>query len=98
MGDNRRVKRRCVEEECAYKEDGVLEGRVNKTVVVPAMSPNVDMRETILKTTFGCFVGVEENGVRRFVGIKYAQVKNWLATPELITSYGNEVIDATRYG
>ena len=56
------------------------------------------MTETTLETTFGSFVGVEEDGVRKFLGIKYAQVKDWLAAPELITSYGNEVVDATRYG
>ncbi|KAI4627616.1 uncharacterized protein J4E87_004180 [Alternaria ethzedia] len=56
------------------------------------------MRHITLETTFGSFVGVEENGVRKFLGIKYAEVKNWLATPELITSYGNQIVDATRYG
>ncbi|KAI4693283.1 uncharacterized protein J4E88_001654 [Alternaria novae-zelandiae] len=56
------------------------------------------MKQTTLETTFGSFVGVEENEVRKFLGIKYALVKNWLSAPEIVTSYGNEVVDATRYG
>lgn len=56
------------------------------------------MKATVLETSFGTFAGSDQDGVRTFLGIKYAQVKNWLAAPELITSYGNKVVDATQYG
>ena len=75
-----------------------MKGRVNKSSVFPAMSSNAGMTETTLGTTFGSFMGAEENGVRKFLGIQYAQVKNWLAAPELITSYDDEVVDATQFG
>jgi len=96
--DSRRVKRRCVEEEGVYKVNSPMKSGIDKSSAFLEMTPSDDMSEKILETTFGSFVGVEEYGVRKFLGIKYAQVKNWLSAPELITSYGNDIVDATRYG
>jgi hypothetical protein len=55
-------------------------------------------QRTTLQTAFGSFVGGEENGVKRFLGIKYAKVKNWLAAPELTTGCGDEIVDVTGFG
>ncbi|KAH6873311.1 carboxylesteras-like protein [Alternaria rosae] len=62
------------------------------------MSLSGGTKATVLETSFGTFAGSDQDGARTFLGIKYAQVKNWLAAPELITSYGNKVVDATQYG
>ncbi|KAF2641577.1 para-nitrobenzyl esterase [Massarina eburnea CBS 473.64] len=53
---------------------------------------------TILKTPLGTFLGKPKDGVVQYLGIKYASLKDQLSAPELVTSYGTEVIDATSYG
>jgi hypothetical protein len=55
-------------------------------------------QNTTLQTAFGSFVGGEENGVKKFLGIKYAKVKDWLAAPELTAGCGYDVFDATGFG
>ena len=84
--------------EGVYKVVNFAKNGTERSSIFPTMFSAATMRHITLETTFGSFVGVEENGVRKFLGIKYAEVKNWLATPELITSYGNQIVDATRYG
>lgn len=81
-----------------YKVNSPMESRISKSSVFLTMTPSDYMERTTLETTFGSFVGVEEDGVRKFLGIKYAEVRNWLAAPELVTWYGNQIVDATRYG
>jgi len=87
-----------VDKKGVYKVVNYAENGIERSRIFPAMFSAGTMGQTTLETTFGSFVGVEENGVRKFLGIKYAQVKNWLAAPEIINSYGNEVVDATQYG
>ena len=87
-----------VDKEGVYKVVHFAENGIDRSSIFPAMSSAGTMKQTTLETTFGSFVGVEENEVRKFLGIKYALVKNWLSAPEIVTSYGNEVVDATRYG
>jgi hypothetical protein len=38
------------------------------------------------------------DGVAQFLGLKYATLKNRLATAELLSNYGQEPTDATKYG
>ncbi|CAG5147345.1 uncharacterized protein ALTATR162_LOCUS2023 [Alternaria atra] len=57
-----------------------------------------EMRPTTLVTDFGSFVGREEDGVRRYLGIKYARVRNWLAAPEVVDEYGGGIVNATGFG
>lgn len=38
------------------------------------------------------------NGVKQFLGLKYASIKNRLAVPELYTPAGPGIIDATQHG
>jgi carboxylesterase type B len=52
----------------------------------------------ILQTSFGTFKGKKGDGVVQYRGIKYASVRDQLSVPELVTEYGTDVVDATRYG
>jgi carboxylesterase type B len=53
---------------------------------------------TSLKSPFGTFQGKTHDAVTQYRGIKYASVKDQLSVPELVTSYGDDVIDATHFG
>ncbi|ORY15879.1 carboxylesteras-like protein [Clohesyomyces aquaticus] len=53
---------------------------------------------TTLKTDFGEFRGKNGSGVVQYLGIKYASLKDRLAVPEIVESYGEETVDATEYG
>lgn len=53
---------------------------------------------TNLKTHYGEFKGKTGAGVVQYLGIKYASLRNQLSVPEMVESYGNEVIDATKFG
>jgi hypothetical protein len=53
---------------------------------------------TILETPFGTFEGKKSDGSTQYRGIKYASVKDQLSVPELVTNYGTDIVDATRYG
>jgi carboxylesterase type B len=53
---------------------------------------------TTLKSSIGEFRGVKRDRVVQYLGIKYADLKDQLAVPELVKSYGGEVVDATRFG
>jgi carboxylesterase type B len=52
----------------------------------------------ILQTSIGTFEGKKGDGVVQYRGIKYASVRDQLSVPELMTEYGTDIIDATRYG
>lgn len=51
-----------------------------------------------LKTNFGEFKGKAGDGVVQYLGVKYATLKDRLATPVEIESYGSDVVDATQFG
>jgi carboxylesterase type B len=51
----------------------------------------------MLQTSFGTFKGKKGDGVTQYRGIKYASVRDQLSVPELVTEYGTDVVDATRY-
>ena len=53
---------------------------------------------TTLKTNIGEFRGKKGDGVEQYLGIKYASLKDQLAAPEIFSSYGEEVVDATEFG
>jgi carboxylesterase type B len=53
---------------------------------------------TLLQTCFGTFQGKRGDGVTQYRGVKYASVKDQLSAPELVTEYGDAVVDATQYG
>lgn len=56
------------------------------------------MVTTTLQTSFGAFTGEKSDGITQYRGIKYADIGNQLSPPEMVTSYGNEPIDATKFG
>ncbi|KAF2176408.1 alpha/beta-hydrolase [Zopfia rhizophila CBS 207.26] len=47
------------------------------------------------KTDFGEFRGKKGDGVVQYLGIKYGNLKDRLAVPEMVESYESEIIDAT---
>ena len=53
---------------------------------------------TTLKTSFGIFAGKQGDAVTQYLGIKYASLENQLAVPKLMTSYGDNVVDASAFG
>lgn len=65
-------------------------------------SPNhtfvISMSTTLEHADLGKLKGTAVDGTVQFRGLKYASLKNRLAPPELVTSYGSGHIDATRYG
>ncbi|KAH5347573.1 hypothetical protein HBI33_223380 [Parastagonospora nodorum] len=52
----------------------------------------------ILQLPFGTFQGKQSDGITQYLGIKYASVKDQLSPPELVTDYGDVVVDATHFG
>lgn len=42
--------------------------------------------------------GNNRDSAVEFLGIKYAELQNRFATPELVTGYGAGTLDATKYG
>jgi hypothetical protein len=52
----------------------------------------------ILTTPFGTFRGYAAKDTTQYRGIKYARLADQLCVPELVTTYRNGVIDATRFG
>lgn len=52
----------------------------------------------ICNTPFGSFEGKEIDGVVQYCGIQYGGLKDQMAPPELFTSYGSDVVDATEFG
>lgn len=58
----------------------------------------ISTMSTVLKTRFGEFRGKNGNGVVQYLGIKYAALKDQLSIPEMIDSYGSDVVDATVFG
>ena len=52
----------------------------------------------ICNTPFGSFKGGERDGVVQYRGFQYGCWKDQMAPPELVTSYGRNQIDATKYG
>ncbi|KAH7378730.1 para-nitrobenzyl esterase [Pyrenochaeta sp. MPI-SDFR-AT-0127] len=56
------------------------------------------MTSTTLQTSFGTFTGDKSDGVTQYRGIKYANLENQLSVPEIVTHYGDETIDATKFG
>jgi hypothetical protein len=53
---------------------------------------------TPLQTSFGNFQGTQGDGVVQFRGVKYACLKDQLSVPEMVTSYRDELVDATEFG
>ena len=51
-----------------------------------------------LTTSFGNFQGHQGDGVIQFQGIKFASLKDQLSVPEMVTTYGTKVVDATHFG
>ena len=51
-----------------------------------------------LKTNFGEFKGKAGDGVVQYLGVKFATLKDRLATPVEIENYGLDVVDATQLG
>ncbi|PSN62539.1 para-nitrobenzyl esterase [Corynespora cassiicola Philippines] len=53
---------------------------------------------TTLKTSFATFKGKKQDGVIQYLGVKYASLSNQLSVPEMVTEYGNGIVDATAFG
>jgi carboxylesterase type B len=51
-----------------------------------------------LTTPLGEFKGRKEKGCIQYLGIKYANLKDQMAPPEMIAEYGSGIIDATQFG
>jgi hypothetical protein len=56
------------------------------------------MSATLKHEHLGELKGNSVDGAVQFLGLKYATLKNRLATAELVNSYGSGTTDATRYG
>ena len=56
------------------------------------------MSATLKHTGLGELQGNSVDGTVQFLGLKYATLKNRLATAELVENYGTETTDATNYG
>lgn len=54
--------------------------------------------DMVCEAPFGTFEGVAGDGVVQYRGIQYARLKDQLATPELVTSYGANTMNATAFG
>jgi hypothetical protein len=52
---------------------------------------------TAVRTSFGTFQS-RQGEVIQFRGIKYASLKDQLSVPEMVTTYGSDIIDATSFG
>lgn len=50
------------------------------------------------ETRFGSFKGGKGDGVVTFRGVKYASLRDQLSSPELVSEYGGEVVDAIEFG
>lgn len=53
---------------------------------------------TTLKSSIGEFKGIKGDGVTQYLGIKYANLKDQLAVPELVKHYSSDIVDATKFG
>ncbi|KAF2000989.1 para-nitrobenzyl esterase [Amniculicola lignicola CBS 123094] len=51
-----------------------------------------------MKTSFGVFKGKKGDGVTQYLGVKYANLKDRLAVPELVKQYSDVEVDASEYG
>jgi hypothetical protein len=60
--------------------------------------PLTNMSATLKHEHLGELKGNSVDGAVQFLGLKYATLKNRLATAELVDSYGSGITDATRYG
>ena len=56
------------------------------------------MAATLKHTQLGELKGNSVDGTVQFLGLKYASLKNRLATAEIVNSYGSGITDATKYG
>jgi hypothetical protein len=56
------------------------------------------MTISIKHQSLGSIEGNVVDGTAQFLGLKYASLKDRLAPAELISSYGSEPTDATKYG
>jgi hypothetical protein len=56
------------------------------------------MSATLKHEHLGELKGTSVDGAVQFLGLKYATLKNRLATAELVDSYGSGTTDATKYG
>jgi len=56
------------------------------------------MATTIVKTGFGQFRGRKGDAVTQYRGIKYATLKDQLAVPHMVESYGESIVDAVEFG
>jgi hypothetical protein len=52
----------------------------------------------ILQSPFGTFQGKQSDGVTQYRGIKYASVMDQLSASELVTDYGDVLVDAVNFG
>ena len=53
---------------------------------------------TTLKTSFATFRGKKQDGMIQYLGVKYASLSDQLSVPEMVTEYGNGIVDATAFG
>lgn len=53
------------------------------------------MNALLQTTSLGEIRGKDDNGVAKYLGIKYANLKNKLADAELVESREGDVLDAT---
>lgn len=56
------------------------------------------MVTTLKHSTLGNVKGNKGDQVVQFLGLKYATLKDRLATAQLLGSYGFDGVDATKYG
>jgi carboxylesterase type B len=75
------------------RQNGILRG-----TAFAQFLERLDNMAAVLKTKIGSFEGKKGDGVMQYLGIQYARLGDQLAAPELVQDYGNEVVDATRYG
>lgn len=56
------------------------------------------MSATLKHEHLGELKGRSVDGVAQFLGLKYASIKDRLAAPELVESYGAGATDASKFG
>lgn len=59
---------------------------------------DLNMSTTLKHANLGNLKGNIVNGTAQFLGLKYAKLKNRLATAEIVETYDTGVTDATKYG
>jgi hypothetical protein len=57
-----------------------------------------DMSAILKHEHLGELKGKSVDGAVQFLGLKYASIKDRLAAPELVDSYGSGTTDATQFG